>query len=181
MAQPPLQLEESFFDLVHLEAVPEYAHGPERSQRHAVGMKLNLATLDDQPGVWRVTLDIRDDDVGHEIPRYHFRLRVVGFFRWTAEERPEDQIAQLMAVNGTSMLYSSAREYLLMLTSRAPWGQLSLPTISFADVSVTPEDDSEEADETPRRTLKKSAKSGKSVRSGTVKKTRGTTSRREAK
>jgi len=63
---------------------------------------------------------------------------VIGFFRWSTEGQPEDQVAQIVAVNGASILYSSAREYLLMITSRAPWGQLSLPTMSFADVAVTP-------------------------------------------
>ena len=39
-------------------------------------------------------------------------------------------------MNGSSILYSSAREYLLLITSRAPWGQLKLPTMSFADLTV---------------------------------------------
>lgn len=139
MAQPPLQLEESYFDVVSLEAAPEYVPDAEaRPRRHGVEMQLGLATVDDSPGVWRVSLDIRHKDVVEEAPRYRFRLRVVGFFRWSTEGQPEDQVAQIVAVNGASILYSSAREYLLMITSRAPWGQLSLPTMSFADVAVTP-------------------------------------------
>jgi preprotein translocase subunit SecB len=139
MAQPPLQLEESYFDVVSLEAAPEYVPDAEsRPRRHGVEMQLGLATVDDSPGVWRVSLDIRHKDVDEEAPRYRFRLRVIGFFRWSTEGQPEDQVAQIVAVNGASILYSSAREYLLMVTSRTPWGQLSLPTMSFADMAVTP-------------------------------------------
>jgi hypothetical protein len=39
-------------------------------------------------------------------------------------------------MNGSSILYSSARQYLLLITSRAPWGQLKLPTMTFADLTV---------------------------------------------
>jgi preprotein translocase subunit SecB len=139
MAQPPLQLEESYFDIVSLEAVPEYLpDAAAKPRRHGVEMQLELATVDDSPGVWRVTLDIRHKDIDEETSRYHFRLRVIGFFRWSAEAGPEDDTARVVAVNGASILYSSAREYLLMITSRAPWGQLRLPTMSFADVAVTP-------------------------------------------
>lgn len=140
MAGPPLQLEESFFDTVSLEVAPEYVPDSEGRQRqHGVEIRLNLATLDDDPEVWRVTLDLTDKDVGGETPRYHFRLRTIGFFRWAADERPAEDVAQAVAVNGASILYSSAREYLLMLTSRTPWGQITLPTMSFEDVRVTPD------------------------------------------
>jgi len=44
-------------------------------------------------------------------------------------------VAQLAATTGASMLYSAARQYLL-LASRTPWGQLSQPTMSFANVSL---------------------------------------------
>lgn len=142
MTGPPLQLEESFFDTVSVEVVPEYVpDGEGRPQQHGVEVRLNLATLDDNPGVWRVTLDLTDKDVEAETPRYHFRLRIVGFFRWVGGERPGQEVAQIVAANGASILYSSAREYLLMLTSRTPWGQINLPTMSFADVAVTPDTD----------------------------------------
>ena len=146
MAQPPLLLEESYFDIVSLEAVPEYVPDAEgQPRRHGVEMQLGLATVDDNPGVWRVSLDIAHKDVAEETPRYRFRLRAIGFFRYVADEKPEAEVAQLVATNGASILYSSAREYLLMLTSRAPWGQLSLPTMSFADVRLTPNEAQPEA------------------------------------
>lgn len=140
MAQPPLLLEESFFDIVSLEATPGYIPDAEgKPRRHGVEMRLGLATVDDDPGLWRVSLDMSHKEADEETPRYRFRLRAIGFFRYVAEEKPEADIAQLIAANGSSILYSSAREYLLLLTSRTPWGQLSLPTMSFADVTLNPE------------------------------------------
>jgi preprotein translocase subunit SecB len=141
MAQPPLLLEESYFDIVSLEAVPDYVPDAEgQPRRHGVEMQLGLATVDDNPDVWRVSLDIAHKAVEEETPRYRFRLRAIGYFRYVADEIPEAEVAQLIATNGASILYSSAREYLLMLTSRTPWGQLSLPTMSFADAVLTPDE-----------------------------------------
>ena len=138
MAQPPVQLEESYYDVVSLEASPDYVPDPQARPvgppERASQVKLDLATVDADPGVWRVSLDIRHKEAGGETPRYRFRLRIVGFFRWAGAETPEADVARLVAVNGASILYSSARELLLLLTSRMPWGQLSLPTLSFADV-----------------------------------------------
>ena len=52
MAQPPLLLEESYFDIVSLEAVPEYVPDAEaRPRRHGVEMQLGFATVDENPGV----------------------------------------------------------------------------------------------------------------------------------
>ncbi len=140
MAQPPLQLEESFFDVVSLEAATEYVPDPQAEpRRHGVEVQLALATVDAHPGVWRVSLDIRHKEVAGETPRYRLRLRVVGFFKRAADDTPVAEVARLVAADGASILYSSAREYLLLLTSRAPWGQLSLPTMSFADVTLDEE------------------------------------------
>jgi len=135
--EPPLQLEESFFDLVSVETVAEHTPDPSgRPARHAVAVTVSLATVDDHPGVWKTTLEITGKGDDPEPPPYRFRLRTVGFFRYAGEEIPEAEVARVVGVNASSILYSSAREYLLLITSRAPWGQLRLPTMSFADLSV---------------------------------------------
>jgi len=38
---------------------------------------------------------------------------------------------KLLRINGSSILYSSAREFLITVTSRMPYGALILPTVSF--------------------------------------------------
>ena len=137
--QPSLQLEESFFDLVSVETVPRHMPDPGgRPAEPAVEVAVTLAIIDERPGVWKATLEIagkhENDDA--EPPPYRFRLRTVGFFRYAGEQMPEAEVARVVGANGCSILYSSAREYLLLITSRAPWGQLTLPTMSFADLAV---------------------------------------------
>lgn len=69
MAGPPLQLEESFFDTVRVDAVPEHSPSTEgRPQQHGVQVHIDLATLDDSPGMLRVALDLTDKDVDGETP-----------------------------------------------------------------------------------------------------------------
>ena len=140
MAPPPVQLEESYYGVVSLEAPQDYV--PDQHAQPAereVQIKLDLATVDADPRMWRVTLDIRHSELAHETPRYRFHLRVVGFFRWAGGEIPAAEEGRLVATNGAAILYSSARELLLLLTSRMPWGQLSLPTVSFTDVTLNAE------------------------------------------
>ncbi len=137
--QPSLQLEESFFDIVSVETVPQ--HTPDRGGRPAepaVEVAVTLAIIDERPGVWKATLEIAGKDENEDAgpPAYRFRLRTVGFFRYAGEDMPEAEVARIVGANGCSILYSSAREYLLMITARAPWGQMALPTMSFAGLSV---------------------------------------------
>jgi preprotein translocase subunit SecB len=142
--QPPLQLEESYFDLVHVEAIPEHKPAaPGESLRHEIVVQLNLATIDDRPGMWQVTLDIRGTNDAAAPPPYRFRVRGVGTFTYTGEDQSEPEIAKVVGVNGASIVFSSAREYLLLLTSRGPWGQLRLPTMSFADLQMSTGDDTD--------------------------------------
>lgn len=142
--QPPLQLEESYFDIVNVEAVPEHkpaARG--ESLQHEIVVQLNLATIDDQPGFWQVSLDIEGKDDASAPPPYRFRLRSVGVFKYTGDDQPEPEIAKVVGVNGASIVFSSAREYLMLVTSRGPWGQLRLPTMSFANLKVAAADGEE--------------------------------------
>jgi preprotein translocase subunit SecB len=135
--QPPLQLEGSYFDVVHIEAVPEHKPAAQgESLRRHCAVRVDLSTIDAHPGMWRVTLDIEGKDDEATPPPYLFRLRGIGTFRYTGDDRPEPEIARIVGVNGASIVFSSAREYLMLLTSRGPWGQMRLPTVSFADLEV---------------------------------------------
>ena len=96
MAQPPLLLEESYFDSGPRGGASKYAPDPDGAPRqHGVEMQLGLAKVDASPDLWRVSLDIRHQEVDDEAPRYHFRLRTVGFFKHVADERPEAEVPKL--------------------------------------------------------------------------------------
>jgi len=47
---------------------------------------------------------------------------------------PAEKREQLATVNGLSVLYSSVREMLLMMTTRSGHGTMCLPTLSFVEV-----------------------------------------------
>lgn len=59
---------------------------------------------------------------------YELHIVAVGLFR-VAPDWPDPE--RMLRVNGCSILYSSAREFLITITSRMPYGAVTLPTISF--------------------------------------------------
>jgi preprotein translocase subunit SecB len=50
------------------------------------------------------------------------------------EDLPSEKRQQIALVNGFSILYSAAREMLLIVTARSAHGPMSLPTISFVEM-----------------------------------------------
>jgi preprotein translocase subunit SecB len=61
---------------------------------------------------------------------YRVALEVIGFFS-VLPDMPEAEVTNLVYMNGSALLYSAAREYLLLLTGRGPWPALQLPTTNF--------------------------------------------------
>lgn len=82
------------------------------------------------PVLWRLTLDIhlKPKEAGNG--PYSVELRVVGVFRFD-ESFPDDKRGTLLHINGSSILYSAAREFILGITARGPYGPLMLPSWSF--------------------------------------------------
>lgn len=74
---------------------------------------------------------------GQNFP-YRFDLSLIGlFFCRDGFPTPADE-EQFVQVNGSSMLYGAAREVVRCLTSRGPWGEVLLPTVSFYDGTPKP-------------------------------------------
>ena len=135
--QPPLQLEESFYDRVEIEALKDYQRQEYESEKpELLEVEVNLASLEAGPDKWEVRLDVRlepNEDV--PLPPYRLGLRAFGHFR-VPDGSEDADTARMVAVNGASILFSSMREYLMLVTSRGPWGPVTLPTISFAGLEV---------------------------------------------
>ena len=68
-------------------------------------------------------------DSGTEEP-YHIHCQIVGQFL-VDEALDREDLDRLVAVNGASILYSSLREMLLIVTGRSAWGAMQLPTVNF--------------------------------------------------
>lgn len=133
MSPTPLRLEHYFFTRIHSEANPEFVTSErDESQRPDVdvGAKIDVFKHEADPHRYQLTLTV-DKVVGTEgaMP-YKLDIQVVGLFV-TDPEFKHDNIDRLVHVNGASMLYTAAREFVLMITGRGPWGPFQLPTVNF--------------------------------------------------
>ncbi len=130
MQTAALQAEQTFITKLEIRLL----NGPRTEPVPPVTLNVQtgLAELQDQ-GRWRVDLVI---DVvpaeGHPAPPYEVSIAVSGLFRVISPMEAADA-RRLAFVNGLSILYSSARETVLLLTNRFPAGPFVLPTVSFVD------------------------------------------------
>jgi preprotein translocase subunit SecB len=96
---------------------------------------IQIAKSEDNPRAWRVILNI---SVGPPEPGafcpYLIDIELLGFFE-VHEDFPEDQMQDLISCNATAVLYSAAREFLILVTGRGPLPAYLLPSTHFADQS----------------------------------------------
>lgn len=128
MATPPLQLEQSVISRLLVEANP--AHRPEGENRLRSRAQVVVAQAEDRPDVWQVSLDLRVVPDESQPGPYRVELLMHGFFRLPVDA-PKEEATRLLGITGASILYSAAREHILMVTGRGPWGALQLPTTRF--------------------------------------------------
>lgn len=125
----PLQLETHFYTKVIIEADPRY--NPEKSGDHFnITTSINVGQHKEDPRRWQVILGLQTQPKA-KIP-YKIKLECVGLFKVSPNVK-EDMMGTLVRVNGTSILYSSAREFLLLITGRGPWDPFYLPTTNFLE------------------------------------------------
>lgn len=130
--QTPLRLERYFFTKINMESNPDFkasdapASNPLETE---VGVNVELLKHVENP-VFQLTLTL-DHFLAKEahLP-YKIALQIVGIFAINPEPMPTN-LERLITVNGASILYSAARELVLLLTGRGPWSPLQLPTINF--------------------------------------------------
>ena len=165
MLTPSLQLERSFFTDVHIQADPKHVLGKGEVE---VTTSQTLGRASQDGSRWVVELDIAiAGKQGSIAPPYHIHLHSVGTFLFGKADVDEAQKARLLAITGVSILYSQAREYLLILTARGPWGSFQLPTVSFVDARPTQQPQAPEVTEmstkghrAPKRIPAKRVRSG---------------------
>ena len=125
-----LQLEKYFYPSVSVKADPEFK--PEKKGFSGrLNVKTKLTCFSTAERKWEVLLKIKTvpDLESPHIP-YQLEFEVAGNFR-VSPDFPEGEMKELVRLAGSSMLYSAAREFILIITSRGPFGGLSLPAISF--------------------------------------------------
>lgn len=89
--------------------------------------------------VWRVMLHVRQNVGPEKNAPYNFGIVLLGHFE-VHPEYPDAKIRQLVSINGSSILYSAARQILRDAMHNGPFDALLLPTVSFSELpqDVTP-------------------------------------------
>jgi len=136
MIPAPLRLERSFFDEIRLTTRKDYDNST-AEQNIEIENNLELGQLAESKGTWKVVLVLRvKAKENAPPPPYEFHIRSIGFFTVNRPGPTEEETARMVGINGASILYSSAREFLLAITGRCPWGPMTLPTVSFIDLKI---------------------------------------------
>jgi len=87
---------------------------------------------DADPHIWIVELRVVFTSAdGTKVP-YEGSVEMTGVFKVIGDP-PEEKQMEIVAVNGPSILYSSVREFVAMLTAHGPNGKFILPSVSFID------------------------------------------------
>lgn len=129
MITPPLQLESYSFTDLELHANSEYAETEHAPPTYALTVEPVVAQ-DEQDGGWSVVLSIQTEPEKGTTGPYRAQVSMVGRFR-VSEDYPKERARNLVQITGSSILYSAAREMLLLLSCRTVWGPMQLPTVSF--------------------------------------------------
>jgi len=133
----PLQLEDSFFTVLEARANAAFQPPEEGAQalRAAVKPRLEVARLKTEQKRYQLTLAVESSPDSEKDEPYHIHFEVVG--RLLVDESFEcEDLDRLVAVNGASILYSSLREMVLIVTGRGAWGAVQLPTVNFSRLDL---------------------------------------------
>lgn len=162
MISLPMQLENHFFTKVVVEANPAYKPEDEENQLVGIRTQVELAPHKDDPRKWRVILTVQTESGDGKIP-YKIELKAVGFFK-VAPEVDEKEMPFLVHANGAAILYSSAREFLLLITCRGPWDGFYLPTTNFIEPPQKVKEQESKQAATPTKTAsRKRVPKGKKI------------------
>ncbi len=149
----PLVVERHFFTKVLVEANDTYNPEKDKDQELKIRAEVRGGSRKDDPRSWRLFLTVRTEPEQEKIP-YKIDLKCVGFFT-VSPEVEEKKISSLVHANGAAILYSSTREFLLLITGRGPWGGFYLPTTNFLKQPKPKEKEALVSEQTPQAPKKK--------------------------
>ncbi len=131
MKAPPIRLLEQHYDNVSVKTIREHSSGENMGWK--LETTISLRQNPDKDRIWAVLLEITlgQEEDKPPIP-YEIMVHATGTFE-VHPGIPTEAIAKLVAINGTSILYSGMRDFVATITARGPWGSFLLPTVSFAD------------------------------------------------
>jgi len=113
---------------------PEFNPNIDDPDLEELAINVSVTPSEQQENLFQVDLEIKlEPKEDKDIFPYQIQLVTVGIFE-ISPEWPKEKVMDLLKITGASILYSAAREFLLITTSRLPWKPVMLPTISFAQV-----------------------------------------------
>jgi len=142
----PLSLDVSYPTLIHL--VSELEGSCDAG--YDVEYDVQVAQSKTEERRWRVELGVKFSAKGVKRPAYKGEIRYVGIFT-VSGDYPAEKISRLVAVNAPTILYSSIRELVALLTGRSPLRpSVLLPSVSFIEAVIRPLPESDaQADRAP--------------------------------
>jgi len=102
---------------------------------------------EDDPRSWQITLRIALNAPVERNAPYSFTVEIIGFIH-VADSVKDDRIERFVRINGTSLIFSAAREIVRAVTSRGPFKALLLPTVTFWEAKPEPPSEAEPETET---------------------------------
>jgi preprotein translocase subunit SecB len=93
---------------------------------------------------WKVALQVNCTPTEKNVCAYEAAVELVGFFE-IDKELSEDRIGDVVAANAPAVLYSAAREIILLITGRGPFPPFALPSATFIDETPSSKKRAEES------------------------------------
>jgi len=114
---------------------------------------LQLTTTADprpnSPREWQITLRIALNAPPERNAPYAFLVEMIGFIA-VDESVTNERVERFARINGTSLVFSAAREIIKAATSRGPFPPLLLPTVSFWEPKQESHQEDAQQQEGPR-------------------------------
>ena len=99
-----------------------------------IAVEVKAEKINDSLRDWRIEVLIETEEgTVSEFP-YSFRTVLVGFFH-VGDQWLDNRVENLAKVNGTSLLFSAAREALVTMTSRTGFPATVLPVVMFTPLA----------------------------------------------
>lgn len=133
MKSAPLSLDASYPTLIHVVNDPEGSS----DASYDVECDIQVAQNATNERRWRVELGVKFKGKGTAAAAHRGEVTYVGIFT-VVDECPNEKMYRLIGVDAPSILYSSVRELVALLTGRGSTRIVFLPTVSFIENVVVP-------------------------------------------
>lgn len=133
MSISPLVIEFYYYRRAHFELKKRFAMefketSPDSITPH-IEVNSETGQNENDPQRWRVNIDFK---VGHKERNFPYVVEIgmTGYFR-VRDGYPAEKAELLVQVNGASILYAAARDFVTIMSSRNIYPAMLLPSLSF--------------------------------------------------